>query len=231
MSNEPSKAARNTEWSKDDINLCLRTGASMGDVWEMQDRGFSVRDALEMFTAAAAARSELDGQARAVTAEENAKALKRALIPENVRHPGRSVYSYPEGDLARPRPELACPTFWVGQPMENDVDLVEEILLINQLQPGQFRCSKSDGSKVTVDVNARRNPDTMAIEQKEVWFPTRGQHRFNLLSKVAMLKEMIAIQAQREADAEASLQRRATRAAQTARSGTSARDRESVGSV
>jgi hypothetical protein len=125
-------------------------------------------------------------------AEENAKAQKKALRPENERHPGHSVYAYKEGDLARPRPSMTCPTFWVGQPVEGDVDTAEEMELLNQLPLGNYTCSKSDGSQFRVTVEGDRDPVTGKLSQKAVWFPTRGEHKNNLNSRVTMLREMLS---------------------------------------
>ena len=37
-----------------------------------------------------------------------ATAAVKAKMPENKQHPHKSVYSHPEGDLARPRANLKC---------------------------------------------------------------------------------------------------------------------------
>jgi len=49
-----------------------------------------------------------------------AQAMRSSLKPENPDHPHISAFSYPEGDLARPKPELRVKTIFCG--MEENAD-------------------------------------------------------------------------------------------------------------
>ena len=121
-------------------------------------------------------------------AAEVAKAHRKLDKPENSQHPGISAYSYPEGDLARPRQEMRCLTFWCGTKVEGDVDTAQEMELINQLQPGEYICSKSDGSTMPVTVSADVHPVTRKFTRVKVEFtPTRD----GMMPRVFMLREMI----------------------------------------
>src|ERR1051326_2860242 len=51
------------------------------------------------------------------TAEVSAQSMKTAMKPENDQHPGHSVFSYPEGDKAKPRPVIPHQFFWNNFPV------------------------------------------------------------------------------------------------------------------
>lgn len=72
-------------------------------------------------------------------AQMSADAHERAANPSNKTHPGISVFSYPEGDRARPRPELKCEMFWVGYPLSLDDTTAAELELLNQAEPGIYQ--------------------------------------------------------------------------------------------
>lgn len=84
----------------------------------------------------------------------SAEAHERAANPSNKTHPGISVFSYPEGDRARPRPELKCPMFWLEYPLERDTTSAEEIELLNLAEPGVYTFRRTDGrtlEKLTIE--------------------------------------------------------------------------------
>lgn len=175
-----------TTLSADQLQECLALGATIGDIRALQQDGFSFEEILAICTSAAR-REDADKQA---DADRQAKATKRALRPENEAAPGKSVYSYPEGDLARPRPAFACRTFWVGALMGPDISTAREIELLNAVPAGRYSCSKSDGSRVAVTVRVATDEEGRPT-QKEFWFPTKDEHRHNQRSQVAMLEEML----------------------------------------
>src|SRR3990167_4975823 len=76
--------------------------------------------------------------------------------PENIEHPGISVYSYPEGDHARPKPDLKCKMYWIGYELRTDTLTPQEIDLLNRVQPGEFRVTKADGTGIPFRVEAKR---------------------------------------------------------------------------
>lgn len=77
-------------------------------------------------------------------AQMSADAQERAANPSNKVHPGKSVYSYPEGDVARPRPDLKCRMFWAGYPVDKDILTAAEIELLNQAEPGAYDFKRTD---------------------------------------------------------------------------------------
>lgn len=121
-----------------------------------------------------------------VAATVNARAMKKALRPENEIAPGVSIFN-PQGEVAHPRPK---PThiFMMGpypicEPSNYDTSTGTEITLCNQLQPGDYLVTKADGVdvKATVKTEYQGNGKTpyrttihipMADdEQKNNWVP------------------------------------------------------------
>jgi hypothetical protein len=142
-------------------------------------------------------------------AQFEAEAQKRVLRPENERHPGISAFSYPEGELKRPKPELRCKVFWVGIDERVEQNTPAEVELFNQLiakteregfssmdddkEPcAVYSLLKTDGSPLRVTVKGRSGMGGRLTEMV-VAFPCRGDNRHNLPTKVAMLRDMLGI--------------------------------------
>lgn len=115
--------------------------------------------------------------------------LKREM-PENKQAPGLSVYSNPRGDLADPKPDLQCKVFWVGYEIKTDTVTPYELELLNRLQPGEFRVTKSDGTLIPFQVKAKHN-DRFKLEELSVWFPCKGDHRQNHGSMISYLRQAL----------------------------------------
>lgn len=125
--------------------------------------------------------------------ESSQKGFMKAMRPENETHPGKSHFSYPQGDVERPRPKIPWPTFmWNGYPQHKfpeELTWYELEIITGQrsvpdgnggwvlerfspgLQPGVYDCSMKDGrttQKVEVKGTTNGNGD---IEKLEVLFP------------------------------------------------------------
>lgn len=69
-----------------------------------------------------------------------AAATQKAMKPENAEHPHISAFSYPEGDIARPKPKLERETFFCGIREDEDRLTPGEILAFNAFtQPMEAR--------------------------------------------------------------------------------------------
>lgn len=110
--------------------------------------------------------------------------------PENTEHPGISVYSYPEGELRRPKPDLKCQFIWCGQEESKDQLTPEEIELRNQLEPGNYFVTKANGSRIKFTVTAKYT-DGGKLEQLEVWYPCRGEHKSDHMHNTAYLRQVL----------------------------------------
>lgn len=135
--------------------------------------------------------AQTDGQKEA--ALKQAEVMERLLIktrPENAEHPGISVYSYPEGELKRPKPVLRAPTIWAGRQLTGDVETPEEIDLLNRLQPGDHRVMKADGKKIKFTVKLTHD-DNGKLENVNCWFPTKGDDRQNHGSMLSYCRQVL----------------------------------------
>lgn len=125
-------------------------------------------------------------------AEITAKAHQKLARPENPQHPGKGVFAYPEGELARPKPALRCKTTWGGSDVQAELLTPQEIELFNQVQPGSFKIERPDNSHFMVDVEPTINRSSGKFERLDIVFTTRGHARHNLPSMVSMLRDMVA---------------------------------------
>lgn len=127
-------------------------------------------------------------------ADENAKAQK-ALLKKEEDHPGISPFSYPEGDVARPRTRiLTSKVIWVAEEITPDLTTAEELELLEAVRPGRYLVTRSDNSKMPVTVTAKADEVTGQIREKAIWFDTRGPLRHNLPSRVSICREILTQQ-------------------------------------
>jgi hypothetical protein len=129
-------------------------------------------------------------------AKGNADAVRRSLQPSNDTHPAISAYSYPEGNVLRPKPKLTRESYWVGHRISEDELNPLEIELLNQVKAGRYH-----GGKWLVKENT---DDTGTTRRVEVWFPTKDiDHRMEvphsadpvMTGMALMLQEMVSGQA------------------------------------
>jgi hypothetical protein len=171
-------------YSTEQRKQLLALGVTLSDIRASEAEETSFSDALELATTSRSAKVD-DLQA---DADRSAKATKRALRPENDTHSGISVYN-PKGE---PWPTMPYEGIWIVEPVNQDnQSTVEEIRLFMQLEPGEYKCERSDGSVIKVTVKVERNDFDGRISRKTVWFDTRNHLRHNLPSKAAMMRDMI----------------------------------------
>lgn len=177
-------AEKKTTYTVAQRNQLFALGANLSDVRAFESDGFEFDEALEQLRTIREAK-DLDRQSEA---DRSAKATKRAMRPENETAPGVSAY-HPKGTAHAVEP--VCETFWIGNPVLGDVDTDEEVALINQVQPGVYRCEKADGTPFNVFVEAERDA-AGNMTKKKISFPCSGQQRHNHKSRLLILQEMLA---------------------------------------
>ena len=115
--------------------------------------------------------------------------------PENPEHPGISVYSYPEGDLKRPKPAMKCKVFWVGYEERPEVLTPDEIDALNALAPGEYKVTKADGTKIPFIVKAKHTDaidpatGTFKLAELSIWFPCKGEAKSDHMSKISYCRQ------------------------------------------
>jgi len=116
--------------------------------------------------------------------------------PENAEAPGISEYR-PKGTAAYPDLALKCKMTWCGYELSADTLRVDEIAWLNKLEPGDYRVTKADGTKIPFKVAAKHSQtfdeqtQRFALEQLDIWFPCKGEHRQNHLSLVAYCQQAV----------------------------------------
>lgn len=135
------------------------------------------------------------------SADVHAEAMKRALKPENAFAPMQSVFN-PAGDRDHPRPALKAQfTLFDGIPLDGTTDSVEELLLLNQLEHGEYFVDKSDGTRMPFKVREIRN-DMGQLQRIDIQFPYRDEaDRAGVLPMTVWLRDVVSQIAARKASA------------------------------
>jgi hypothetical protein len=122
----------------------------------------------------------------------NSTAVQKAMKPENETHPGKSVFSYPEGDVARPRPELPHEFLYNNYPMHKfpETEHWRELELACQVVPGTYTVIRRDGSRMTVEVKGERNADGK-LTKVSVEFPVSREDKGLIPPKSVVLYQLL----------------------------------------
>jgi hypothetical protein len=126
------------------------------------------------------------------TAETTAEAMRKSLKPENPHAPEVSVFSYPEGERARPKPQLPFELLWSGFPVHKESSVVTwwEMEQYAQLKPGEYICSRQDLSPIKVTVAATYAADGQTISRLTVSFPADRDLRVTMPSPFVWAYQM-----------------------------------------
>jgi hypothetical protein len=126
------------------------------------------------------------------TAEGTAKAMQKAMKPENQSHPGISVFSHPDGDLARPKPPLPYELSWNGYPVSKfpETETWSEWLAQSNIPGrGEYTVLRLDGSKMKVTVQTETNADGKATKVT-VTHPVAREDKDKIPPKTVILAQM-----------------------------------------
>jgi hypothetical protein len=124
--------------------------------------------------------------------EANSKTMQKALKPENDTHPGKSVFSHPEGDIAKPKGDLPFQFFYNGYPchMFPETETWREWELMKQVVPGEFTVMRKDGTVMKVVVTGER--DALGKTTKlDVQFPVSREEKWLVPPKSVVLYQLI----------------------------------------
>ena len=156
------------------------------DTQSLQEQVATLAAQVQAMTTAAAKGGGIDANTLEAmlsrVALMTAAAQDRLLHPDNREHPGISCYSYPEGDLKRPRPELKMPMTWVGYPLTTDTLTYNEIALLNQAEPGEYTFLRTDKTMDRMVVEADRD---------NLGRPTRLRFAFEVKERRDTLPSMV----------------------------------------
>jgi hypothetical protein len=138
--------------------------------------------------------------------ESNSEGMRRALKPENARHPDVSVFN-PEGERDHPRPPLKRKTFWIGVPLQQDELDREEIELFNSIEhtmearSGQWKAEiRNNNMELHINfpnasVDERMDLPSMKMLMRELIGGTKAVDPASLAQRVAELEKQLAAKA------------------------------------
>jgi hypothetical protein len=176
------------KWSMVQLQAIVSHGMPLTEARMLLDEGWSPEDVIAL----AEMQAEQRKQAATDAQQATAKAMQKAMRPENETHPGKSALSYPKGDVAQPRPVLPFELWWNAYPMHQfpETEHWRELELAAKLQPGEFTVIRKDGSKMTISVAATRNADN-AITRLDATFPEMREEKALTPPKMVSLYQMV----------------------------------------
>lgn len=144
----------------DQLQDCLRLGASLEQITDLSDAGFGVEQIQQLATTLGAAKTQgaglSAGDLRQILLDQ-----RKAMKPENDQHPGISAFSYPEGDQARPKPALRRKTFFNGT-----IQRVDELTAVEAELYNRFDATRTARTGMWT-AQVRRNGS-----EEELWILT-----------------------------------------------------------
>jgi hypothetical protein len=136
------------------VQDCLMAGATVEQITQLGASGFTPDQIVSLASSTASSGG--------ITAEGLAEAMKaaREKIPENIKAPLISDAN-PLGERDHPRPLLKCAMYFggalIGNTKVNAGLTLDEIDSLNQVTPGHYRITKTDGSRQVIEVEGRLN--------------------------------------------------------------------------
>jgi hypothetical protein len=124
--------------------------------------------------------------------ESNAKGVQKAMKPENEFHPGKSAFSYPEGDVARPKGDLPFQFLYNGYPchMFPETEHWREWELMKEVKPGEYTVVRKDGSIMAVTVKGETDAN-MKLTKISVEFPVSREEKWLVPPKSVVLYQLV----------------------------------------
>lgn len=184
----PDGANPAVTYSAEDLFAIVDAGMPVGEARALLSDGFSVDVVLSLAQRQARQRVDAATETQAATA----KAMQKAMRPENETHPGISAFSYPEGDRARPRVTLPFEFFLNGYPCHKfpETEHWRELELMAQVKPGVFTVLRRDGSLMKVDVEGTKDANG-TVTRIEVKFPITREERWLVPPKIVLLHQLV----------------------------------------
>jgi hypothetical protein len=176
-------------WTMDQLREIVSAGMSVAEAKLLLEDGYSPDDVLGLAQLQREQRSAAATEAQTATA----KAMQKAMRPENTDHPGVSAFSYPEGDLERPRPALKCEMWYWNYPMHlfPETEHWRELELANEIEPGEYTILRKDETTITIEVHGERDADgklkVLKIGSRE---PVNREEKWLIPAKAVVLYQL-----------------------------------------
>lgn len=176
------------------------------DAAEPQDGNALLAAVLNRLVDAQEANRGLSKEDLTEVMEANSEGMRRALKPENARHPDISAFN-PLGERDHPRPALRRKTFWIGVPLQQDELTKEEIDLFNAIdhpmeaRSGMWKAElKNGGTELHITfpnatMDERMDLPSMRVLMTELIGGSRAVDQDSLLARVAELEKKLSASA------------------------------------
>lgn len=176
------------KYTVEELKQIVSAGMSVTEARTLLDDGYTPADVLEL----AQLRSAQAVQSAADAQTATAKAMQKAMRPENETHPGISCFSYPEGDQAHPKAPLPFEVFIDTYPASKwpETEHWREWELMAQLQPGEFTIMRKDGIPMRVTVSGERDVNGK-LKKVVVDLPKDKDERKQVPPKIVLLQQLV----------------------------------------
>jgi len=185
---EDSVSETPTRYTMEQLREIVSAGMGVTEARLLLDDGYTPGDVLEL--AKLRASQAIQSAADAQTA--TAKAMQKAMRPENETHPGFSAFSYPEGDRAHPKAPLPFGVYIDTYPCHKwpETEHWREWELMAQLEPGDFTIMRKDGIAMRITVRGERDV-TGKLSKVEVDLPRDKDERKQVPPKMVLLQQLV----------------------------------------
>lgn len=127
-----------------------------------------------------------------VAATVNARAMKKALRPENEIAPDISAYNPTGGVRVKPTHIFMLGPFPLASPADFNTSTVTEVTLLNRLQPGDYMVTKADGTNVKAAVKTEYESNGTKPYKTVIHLPLMDQEAMqNWVPLTQLLSEIV----------------------------------------
>lgn len=181
-------APKTERYTVEQLKAIVAAGLSISEAKALLDDGYTPDDVLELAQLKAASATKAAADAQTATA----KAMQKAMRPENEVAPGVSACAYPEGDLAHPKGELPFEVFFDNYPCHKfpETEHWKEWELMAQLKPGDYTILGKEGTAMKITV---RGETDVNGKLTKVWvdLPKDRDERKRVPQKIVLLTQIV----------------------------------------
>lgn len=171
-----------------DLQTIVAAGMDVMAARTLLDEGYDAVEVLGLAQMQAEQRKLAAAEAQTATA----KAMQKAMRPENETHPGISVFSKPKGERDDPKTVLPHEFWYCGYPMHMfpETEHWRELELAAQVQPGEYTVIRKDTTPMQVSVRAERDAN-LKLTKVLVEFAVTREEKWLVPPKTVLLYQLV----------------------------------------
>ena len=179
-------------WTMDQLRGIVAAGMTISEAKMLLEDGYRPEEVLELAVLQAEQKRTDAARASADAAKVAADHTHKLANPSNKVHPGKSVFSYPEGDTARPRPVLPFEFLYNGYPFHKfpETQHWRELELAAQVAPGEYKVMRKDYTDMKVSVTGERDGNG-ALTKVDVRFTVSREDRDKVPAQAVVLYQIV----------------------------------------